>query len=59
MEGFGDTRPPLGDGKVLEKMCWGVAGYAEGCGLRITNQSRSVCTGGIFHQVIDIGSCGF
>jgi len=59
MEGFGDTRPPLGDGKVLEKMCWGVAGYAEGCGLRITNQSRSVCIEDIFHQEIDDGLYGF
>lgn len=60
MEGFEDTRPPLGDGKGLEKMyCLGVAGYAEGYGPRITNQSRSVCIGGIFHLVIDGGPYGF
>lgn len=59
MEGFEDTRPPLGDGKGLEKMYWGVSGYAEGYGPRITNQSRSVWIGGISHQVIDGGFYGF
>jgi len=58
-EGFEDTRPPLGDGKGFEKMYWGVARDAEGYEPRITNQSRSVCIGGISHQVIDVGSYGF
>lgn len=59
MEGFEDTRPPLGDGEGLEKMYRGVAGDAEGYGPRIANQSRSVCKGGIFHQGIDIDPYGF
>lgn len=59
MEGFEDTRAPMGDGKGLEKMHYGVAGYAVGCELQIANQSRSVCIGGIFHQEIDGGLYGF
>jgi len=54
MAGIEDTRrPPLGDGKKLEENWWCVEGYAVGYGPWLTNQSRSVCIGGIFHLVFD------